>query len=104
VAYGITTRVPAPIEMYDAVHAELLARTGTDVDGLLLHIGRATEDGFEVVEVWESRDHYDRYNRELVEPLTAELVGAERPALSGRPQIEEFEVRGLVIPRGAVSL
>lgn len=29
-AYGITTRVPAPVAMYDAVHAALLARTETD--------------------------------------------------------------------------
>ena len=102
-AYGLTTHVPAPIEMYDAVHAEMLARVGTNVDGLLLHLGRAAEDGFEVVEVWESRDHYERYNRELVEPLIAELAGADGPASAGRQQIEEFEVRGLVIPRGGLS-
>lgn len=103
-AYGITTHVPAPIEMYDAVHAAILARAGTDVDGLLLHIGRATDDGFEAIEVWESRDHYDRYNRELVEPLIAELAGAKGPSSPDSQQIEEFDVRGLVIPRGGVSL
>ena len=103
-SYGVVYTVPAPIEMYDAVHAEMLARVGTDIDGLLMHVGRAAEDGFEVVEVWESRDHYDRYNRELVEPLIAELAGAVAPSSPGTQQIEEFEVRGLVIPRGAVSL
>jgi len=102
--YGITTHVPAPAEMYDAVHAKLLARTGSDVDGLLLHLARATENGFEAVEVWESRDHYDRYNRELVEPVIAELAGTETPASPGSPQITEFEVRGLVIPRGAIAV
>jgi hypothetical protein len=103
-AYGITIHVPAPIEMYDAVHAAILARTGTNVDGLLLHIGRATQDGFEALEVWESRDHYDRYNRELVEPLIADLAGPGNASFPGSQQVEEFEVRGLVIPRGSISL
>jgi hypothetical protein len=103
-AFGITTHVPAPIEMYDAVHAAILARAGTDVDGLIVHIGRTTEDGFEAIEVWESRDDYDRYNRELVVPLIAELAGAEDPSSMGSQQIEEFEVRGLVIPSGSLSL
>ena len=103
-AYGITTQVPAPIEMYDAMHAALLARTWPDDVGLLLHIGRATEDGFEVEEVWESRDHYDRYNRELVLPLVAELAGAQGASAAGNQHIEEFEVRGLVIPNGGIRL
>jgi hypothetical protein len=103
-AYGITSHVPAPIEVYDAVHAALLAQTGTDVDGLLLHIGRSTEDGFEVIEVWESRDHYDRYNREIIEPIIAGLAGGEGQSSPGSQQIEEFEVRGLVIPSARVSL
>lgn len=101
--YGITTRVPAPIETYDAVHTALLARTGTDVDGLLLHVGRATSDGFEVIEVWESRDHFDRYNRDLIGPLIAALAGDNAP-LPSQQDVEEFEVRGLVIPPGGVSL
>lgn len=88
--------------MYDAVHTALLARTGTHVDGLLLHIGRATPDGFQVIEVWTSRDHYDRYNRDLVAPLIAELAGDNAPTPSSQ-DIEEFEVRGLVIPTGSVS-
>jgi hypothetical protein len=54
--------------------------------------------------VWESRDHYDRYNRELVEPLIAVLAGTAGPSPSGSQHVEEFEVRGLVIPSGSVSL
>lgn len=101
--YGITTRVHAPMEMYDAVHAALLARTGTEVDGLLLHVGRAAEDGFEVVEVWESRDHLDHYNREVIAPLIAELTGSDTaPSLD--QQVEEFEVRGLLIPHGGIGV
>ena len=38
--------------MYDGMHAEMIRRAGTSGDGLLVHVGRATSDGFEVLEVW----------------------------------------------------
>ena len=53
--YGVITTVPAPVEMYDGMHAEMTSRAGTSIDGLLVHVGRATTDGFEVLEVWESK-------------------------------------------------
>lgn len=102
--YGVTAHVPAPVELYDKIHGALLERTGTDVDGLLLHLGHATPEGFDVVEVWESREHYDRYNRELVGPLVVRLLEADAPSTSFAQQPDELEVRGLVIPRGGISL
>ena len=47
--YGVITTVPAPVEMYDGMHAEIIKRAGTSVDGLLVHVGRATTDGFQVL-------------------------------------------------------
>lgn len=82
--FGVITAVPAPVELQDAVHAELRRRTGGTVDGLVAHIGRATGDGFE------------RYARDIVDPLVAELSHGQAPpaAESATP----FEVRGVVIP------
>jgi len=54
--------VPAPVAVYDATHAELLRRTGGHVDGLVVHICRATESGFQVVEVWTDRPPSRRPN------------------------------------------
>jgi hypothetical protein len=94
--FGVITAVPAPIELYDAIHAELRRRTGGKVDGLLVHIGRVTGDGFEVIEVWQSRDHFERYARDVVDPVVAELShGQAPPTAEGSTP---FEVRGLVIP------
>ena len=87
--------------MYDGMHAEMTRRTGTSLDGLLVHVGRATPDGFEVVEVWESKDDYDRANTDIVFPLTRELV-ADQPAPPIEQITEVFEVHGLVIPRGEI--
>lgn len=100
--FGIRYDVPAPIQFYDAVHTELLRRVGPKVDGLLLHFGRATDEGFQIVELWESRELWKRYNEELVGPVMAELTGGQAPP-EGAPAPEEFDVRGLVIPDGDVA-
>jgi hypothetical protein len=67
--YGVVTTVPAPVEMYDGMHAEMTKRAGTSIDGLLVHVGRATTDGFEVLEVWESQGALrPRQHRHLLSP------------------------------------
>jgi len=80
--YGVTTTFQAPVEMYDGMHAEMIKRAGTSVDGLLVHIGHATTNGFEVLEVWESKEHYDRANTDIVIPVMRELAG-DQPAFDG---------------------
>ena len=99
---GVLSSVPAPIEAYDAAHAEVGRRSEGVVDGLLVHIGRATEEGFEVLEVWESREHFERYTREVVNPVMAELSPGPPPT-PGQGYVE-FDVRGLVIPAAGLYL
>jgi hypothetical protein len=95
-AFGFVMDVPAPAEIYDALHAEVNRRTSVPVDGLLLHIGRATPDGFQVIEVWETREQSDRFNEDVVLPALAQLTegGPPMPA----PPRQEFEPRGLIVP------
>jgi hypothetical protein len=97
--YGIITTVPAPVEMYDAIHRGV----GATVDGLLVHIGRATTDGFQTTEVWESKEHYDRANTDIVFPLMRELAG-DQPPPSMAVATETFDVRGLTISSGNVMI
>jgi hypothetical protein len=99
--YGVITTVPAPVEMYDGMHRELVRRTEGRIDGLLVHIGRATDDGFEVLEIWESQEHCDRFNEDVVFPLMREPAG-DQPAPAVEQAVTTFDVRGLVIPRGDV--
>ena len=101
--YGVFTTVPAPVETYDRMHAELIKRAGPSVHGLLVHIGRATTDGFQIVQVWESKEHYDRANTDVVFPLMRELAG-DQPPPSIEPATEAFDVRGLVIPSGNILI
>jgi hypothetical protein len=74
----------ASVEMYDAVHAECLKRVDASVDGLRARIGRAATDGVQTLEVWESKEHYDRANTDIVFPLMRELAGDERAARGSR--------------------
>ena len=104
--YGVITTVPAPVEMYDGMHAEMLKmmpRSGASLHGCLVHVGRATPDGFEVLEVWESQEHYDRANADIVFPLMRKLAG-DQPAPPIEQATETFEVHGLVIPRGDILI
>ena len=95
--YGVIVAVAAPVEMYDALHAQVGRATEGVVEGLLLHIGRATDDGFEVIEVWADKSRLDHYTATVVAPAAARLAqghGGPPPLM----RTEEFDVRGLVLP------
>ena len=100
--WGVTVDVAAPVELYDALHAALLERTGSAVEGLLVHLARETDDGFQVIEVWESRADYERSVDDVLTPLLSELSGgrATRANQTERP----FDVRGLVLPRTGIAV
>src|SRR5215207_4068710 len=93
--YGVVTRVAAPAETYDALHAEVLRRGGSSNGALLVHLGRATATGFEVVEVWRSAEDFRHYTQDIVMPVMVDMFGAE--AASTPPDMDEFDVRGLVL-------
>jgi hypothetical protein len=100
--YAILSRVPAPIEAYDALHAAVKRRSeGQATDGLLVHIGRPIDDGFEVIEVWESREQYERFTRDVVGPALAEVMPGTPPPAPGQGY-DEIDVRGLVLPAAAL--
>ena len=101
--YGVITTVPAPVEMYDKMHAELIRRAGPSVEGLLVHVGGATTDGFQTVTVWESKEHYDRANTDILFPLMRELAG-DQPMPSIEQTTQAFDVHGLVIPSGNILI
>ena len=102
-SWGVITDVAAPAEVYDALHARVLDRTGGRADGLLVHVARATDTGFQIVEVWESKHHCERFEAEHVGPLLEEMSGADAPP-GDEPVATEFDVRGLVVPRAGVAV
>jgi hypothetical protein len=73
--YSVIIEVTAPVELYDMTHAELLRRTGGQVDGLLVHLCRPVDGGFQVIEVWATENDYRRATQDLIEPILNELSG-----------------------------
>jgi len=102
-AYGVVVDVAAPIQVYDALHSELSKAVGARFDGLLVHVGRETGTGFEVLEIWESKQQYDRFTSEVLGPIMAQLSGGQPPPPTGQTSTE-FDVRGLVIPQADVVI
>ena len=100
--HGLVVDFPGPIEFYDALHAEVGRRSAGEADGLLLHIGRATTGGFQMVEIWESKEKFDRFFAQVVRPAMDAVSAGRAP--SGRPVMEEFEPRGLVIPSAVIAV
>jgi hypothetical protein len=100
--YGVMVSVPAPVEVYQATHAEILRAVGdAPSEGLIIHFARQTSQGFQVVEVWQSKEQCDRFNRQVVMPIV-ERLSAGRPTPPAPPVVEEFDVLGLLT--GAASL
>ncbi len=92
--YNVIFDVPAPIELYEATHAALREVVGTADVGLVAHIGRATDAGFEIVEIWQDKESFDAFNRDVWPKVAAKIPGAENMEA---PDGREFEVRGLII-------
>jgi hypothetical protein len=74
VTYAVSIDVHAPAAAHQALHAQLLERTGGQVDGLLAHLARPTADGFQVVKVWDTKASYDHHNDTVIAPLTTETA------------------------------
>ena len=112
--YAVTIDVHAPAAAYQALHAQLPDRTGGQVDGLLVHLARPTADGFQVLEVWDTKASYDHFNDTVIAPLTTR-AGLAPPAGTSTGDgttadppapaitITQIDVSGLVIPRGPVA-
>jgi methionine-rich copper-binding protein CopC len=78
------------LEQYDEVDQKMAEKMGKEApEGVHAHIAGATDDGFRVIEVWDSSEHAERYDQE------AELGEAMQEAGVPEPTITEFEVHSL---------
>ncbi|HJQ42008.1 MAG TPA: hypothetical protein VJ831_02890 [Jatrophihabitantaceae bacterium] len=79
-AHGIIATVPAPIDMYRAVNAKVNERLDDEQpDGLAVHITRATADGFQVIEVWESKKQCDDFQDNVLAGIIDDVSGGQAP-------------------------
>jgi heme-degrading monooxygenase HmoA len=81
-------------EQYEAIHSRM------DVDanpppGLIFHSAGPIDEGWGVIDFWESREAFDRFVSGQLQPAVQEL--GDR-AFQGPPDIKEFPVHHLTKP------
>ena len=77
----------ATTEQYDQVMEKMgLTANGATPAGAISHWVAQTDDGMRVVDVWDSREAYDRFAQEKIGPYSAE-VGIPEP-----PEIRFYDV------------
>ena len=100
--YGYTMHIPAPPEVYLALHKAVLEVVEEDGggDGLLLHLVREKDGGCDLTEVWESEDQLRHFN-ETVFPKAVARSGV--PMEGPLPEQVEFDTIVMVTPRPFTS-
>ncbi len=81
-------------EQYDTVHQHMDV-DGNPPDGLIFHAGGPIEGGWGVIDFWESRDAFDRFAGDRLQPAMQELGDRGIP---GPPDIKEFPVHHITKP------
>jgi hypothetical protein len=75
-------------EQYEAVNAEIGVEENLP-EGLVFHSAGPVEGGWNVIDFWESREHFDRFFMDRVGPAI-QALGDKAPP--NPPSIKEFEV------------
>jgi len=78
------------LAQYDRI-SEMMPGAGRLGEGAIFHWVAATDDGVRVVDVWEDRATFDKFDEEMLGPFTAD-VGAPQP------EITEYEVHKMLAP------
>jgi hypothetical protein len=98
-AVGTITRLPEGVgpEQYDAVQAEMDLES-RPVEGLIFHSAGELEGRFQVFNVWESRDQFDRFREDRLRPAMVAVMGEERVAELPDAENVEAAIHNYVIP------
>jgi hypothetical protein len=76
VPYAFVQDVAASWEQYEQITAAFLQPVP---EGLILHLAGPTDEGFRVIDVWDSEETWQRFRAERLGPAIAALGGPSRP-------------------------
>ena len=98
-AIGTITRLSEGMgaEQYDAVQAQLDTENNP-VEGLIFHSAGELEGRFQIFNVWESREDFDRFETERIRPALVAVMGEEAVAALPDPEHVEASIHNYVIP------
>ena len=77
-------------EQFDPLDAAIDVR-GNRPPGFIFSASGPTAEGWEVIDLWESRAHFDRFVEERVQPVMATF------GVQAQPDIAEFPVHEYVV-------
>ena len=85
-AVTLVTEIPgATHELYDKVRDNLgMSQEGALIEGQLAHIASPMDGGWRVVDVWESREVFDRFSQEQIGPFSQQAGITEPPETTYR--------------------
>ena len=75
-AYAFVQDIAASWKQYERVAVGL---TDPTPDGLILHLAGPTDEGFRIIDVWNSEQAWQRFQAERLRPAVAALGGPARP-------------------------
>jgi hypothetical protein len=81
-------------EQYDTTHRHM-GIDSNPPEGLIFHMAGPIDGGWGVIDVWESREAFDRFGRGLMLTTVQELGDQ---ALPGPPDLKEFPVHNFDKP------
>ena len=83
----------ATTEQYDQVCQKMgLAPKGPGPAGAISHFATMTDKGLRVVDVWESKEQFEKFAQEQIGPFSAEA------GINGPPNMTFFEVHNYFTP------
>ena len=96
VAFIQEWRKAAPgTDNYDAVAAKLNAQSNPP-EGLIAHTaGRDANGVFRIFDIWETREHAERFQQERIMPIVNELMG-QRDNMTPPDVQETYELHDLI--------
>jgi len=94
-AIGVQLDFPgATLEQYDEVIEKMGLDKGQGTPpGALFHWVTKTDEGLCVIDVWESREAFDKFSEEQIMPITQE-VGLAAPSNVEFHDVHNFLIRG----------
>jgi hypothetical protein len=84
-------------ETYDKVN-EQMDVDSTPPAGMLMHSAGEVDGVWQIVDVWESEQHAQRFDQERLAPAIAAVTGAAAP--TGHPPTTVYELHNVVLPAG----
>ena len=83
----------ATLDQYDQVLEKMgLTQGGSGPPGAISHWVTKTDDGIRVVDVWESKEVFERFAQEKIEPYTREV------GFAGEPEVRFYDVHSYLTP------